>query len=245
MATIAVYNMKGGVGKTTMAVNLGWCAAQISARKTLLWDLDPQAAATYIIGAGLKAVDEAGTAFRGEIDPGKLVRKSTVKGLSLLAADASLRKLDRIFFQTSKKKQMKKLIGTMDNAFDHIILDCPPGLTETSAQILCAATVVIVPVIPSALSERAFAQVQQFLNAQSGRHPPLLPVYSMVDHRRVLHKAALARNPDWPTIPMSSSVEKMGFYKKPVLDFEPDSRASIAYRQLWKGIERKLNGRAA
>jgi len=243
MATIAVYNMKGGVGKTTMAVNLGWCSAKISARKTLLWDLDPQAAASYIIGAGLHAHDEADTIFKREIKPEKLIRKSTVKGLDLLAADASLRNLDQTFFEINKKKRLKKLINALDNSYEHIILDCPPGLSETSAQILRAATVVIVPIIPSALSQRAFEQVQQYLDGQSGRHPPLLPVYSMVDNRRALHKTALERNPNWPIIPMASAVEKMGFYKKPVIDFEPASRASIAYRNLWKGIERKLNGK--
>ena len=242
MGTIAVYNMKGGVGKTTMAVNLGWCSTQISARRTLLWDLDPQAAASYILGQGLTVKDEASTVFGRKIDPEKLIRRSTVKNLDLLAADRSLRDLDRAFFEMNKKKRLKKLIGALDDSYEHIILDCPPGLTETSAQILRAADVVIVPVIPSTLSERAFREVQQFLDGQSGRHPPLLPVYSMVDARRALHKKALERNPDWPTIPMASAIEKMAFYKKPVLDIEPDGAAAEAYRNLWKGIERKLNG---
>ena len=59
MATVAIYSLKGGVGKTTLAVNLAWCAAALSSRRTLLWDLDPQAASTWLIGGGGKAGDQA------------------------------------------------------------------------------------------------------------------------------------------------------------------------------------------
>ena len=82
MATIAVYSMKGGVGKTTLAVNLAWSSAMQSARRTLLWDLDPQGGASFLIGDGTANRDTAQSVFSKDVDPATLIRPSTVKGLT-------------------------------------------------------------------------------------------------------------------------------------------------------------------
>ncbi len=243
MAIIAVYNVKSGTGKTAMAVNLGWCSAQISERSTLLWDLDPQEAASDIIGAGLTVKEDAAQAFKAKhIDPAKLVRTSTVKGLDLLATDASLDNLGQIKFEMSRKKRLHKLVDALQNSYAHVILDCPPALTDMGAQILRSAQVVIVPIIPSPRSEQILSEVQDYLGAETGRHPPLLPVHSIADSSRNQHRSALEHNPKWPVIPMSSGLQKMSFYKKPVMEFEESDPVSLAYRSLWNGIEKKLGG---
>ena len=241
MKTIAVYNLKGGVGKTTTAVNLAWCAARRSARKTLLWDLDPQAAASFLIGDDGVPKDEAQSIFAKQVDPAKLAHPSTVSGINIISADASLRGLDRLLFDIGKRKRLKKLIDTLAAKYDRIILDCPPGLNETADQVLRAADLVIVPVIPSPLSDRAFAAVRTYLDRQSGKHAPMLPVYSMVDRRRTLHREALRAHPDWPVIPMTSMVEKMGEERRPLGEFDQRTPAFNAYVRLWEGIEKKLS----
>lgn len=240
MTTIAVYNLKGGVGKTSTAVNLAWCSAHMSARRTLLWDLDPQAAATYLIGKDRQLKDEAQAVLSRRVDAAKLIRKSTVEQLDILAADTSLRGLNRLLFEIDKKKRLKKLLADLHKSYDRIILDCPPGLTETSDQILRAADLVIVPVIPSPLSYRAFVEVQEYLDQQPGRHAPMLPVHSMVDRRRALHKKALSDHPKWPIIPMASAVEQMAQQRAPLGAFAASSPAQRSFRELWKGIERKI-----
>ncbi|MEO1044184.1 MAG: ParA family protein [Pseudomonadota bacterium] len=240
MTVIAVYNLKGGVGKTSTAVNLAWCSAQMSSRRTLLWDLDPQAAATFLVGKDKELKDEAQAVFSRRVTAQKLIRKSTVKGVDILAADSSLRGLNHLLFDIGKKKRLKKLLAALGKDYDRIILDCPPGLTETSEQILRAADLVIVPVIPSPLSQRAFLEVQEYLNRQSGRHAPMLPVHSMVDRRRALHKQALENHPDWPVIPMASAVEQMAKRRAPIGTFAPSSPAQKAFSRLWTGIERKI-----
>jgi chromosome partitioning protein len=97
MATVAIYSLKGGVGKTTLSVNLAWCAATLSARRTLLWDLDPQAASTWVLGgtpgAGAK-VDQAQAMFSKDVAVAKQARPTAYPHLDLIAADASLRGLD-------------------------------------------------------------------------------------------------------------------------------------------------------
>ena len=240
MAVIAVYSMKGGVGKSCSAVNLAWNSAVGSSRRTLLWDLDPQGAASFILKGDQVKKDRARAMVSGTVKPGKLISPTEVENLDLLAADVSLRGLDRLFFQIGKKRHLGKLLRQIASDYDRIILDCPPGLTETSEQILRNADMVIVPVIPSPLSERALIDVQMFLDSSGKKHAPLLPVYNMVDRRRSIHKQGLARNPKWPVIPMSSAVEHMTKLQAPVGSFAPHGPAARAYARIWRGIEKRL-----
>lgn len=240
MATVAVYSLKGGVGKTTFAVNLAWAAARNSSRRTLLWDLDPQAASTWMLSADHSGRDEAQAIFSREVDVEQLIRPSTVEGIDLIAADTSLRGLDRLFFQIGKKKRLARLIEKLSRNYDRIILDCPPGLTETSEQVLRAADVVVVPVIPSPLSQRALGEVARYLVQNGGSHAPILPVYSMVDRRRSLHRAAMEENPDWPIVPMASAVEMMTSKRLPIGEFAVSSPAARQFAYLWQAIEKRL-----
>ena len=234
MAAIAIYSLKGGVGKTSMAVNLAWCAASLCARRTLLWDLDPQAASTWLLG-GPAAGDRAQAIFARDIAVDRLIRRTTIDHLSLIGADDSLRGLDLLFHAIDKKKRLGKLIEGLDG-YDRVLLDCPPGLTETTEQVLRAADLIVVPVVPSPLSIRALEVVDGHVRGRV----PLMPVHVMVDRRRRLHADAVAAHPEWPVIPMASLVEAMGERRAPLGAFAPRSAAAQAYAALWRGIERRL-----
>lgn len=238
--TIAVYSLKGGVGKTTLAVNLAWAAATLSARRTLIWDLDAQAAATYVLGHDA-AGREAEAAIRRAVEPQRLIRPTAMERLDLLPADASLRGLDVAFHELDKKRRLARLAGELGRDYDRVVIDCPPGLTDTSDQIMRAADLVVVPVIPSALSRRALDTITAHVAQRKGPKVVLAPVFSMVDRRRAIHREALAQHPGWPVIPMASAFEAMTERRAPLGAYAPRGSPGVeAVAALWQRLENAL-----
>lgn len=237
MRSLAVFSVKGGVGKSSLAVNLAHASATLSCRRTLLWDLDPQGAATHVMrlspsgGPARKAISQ------GELGP--LIQPSDVPGLDVLPADKSLRHLETQLVD-DKAKRFRKLLKSLEKDYDRIILDCPPGLTELADQLFRAVDLLLVPLIPSPLSDRAWAQLQAHLSARHKSPPALLPVFSMVDRRKTLHREAVAAHPERPAIPYAAAMETMAATRAALLATAPGSPAGRAIRQLWTEVERVL-----
>ena len=240
MPVIAVFSSKGGVGKTTIAANLGWCSAQLSGRRTLLWDLDPTDGAGFMFALEAQRKRQARSLIAGDIPAQALIHPSDYAGLDLLPSDGSLRELDSLLLRMGQRHRIATLSRQLVRSYDRVILDCPPMLNELSAQVMRAATLVIVPLPPSPLSARALDHVVEEIRRHTRRPPPILPVLSMIDRRRSLHLEALAANPGWPAIPLVSSLEQCAVQRRPVGTFAPRSLATLAIARLWQGIERKL-----
>ena len=237
---IAVYSAKGGVGKTTLAVNLAWASAALSNRRTLLWDLDAQGAASYILGQeGLAKAAKSSITRDGDV--GGLIRSSNFAGIDILPADESLRTLDYAFHDLGKRKRLAKIAAELERDYDRIIIDCPPGLTDTTDQILRAADLAVVPVIPSPLSQRSLDVIKSYIGRKKGPKVTLAPVFSMVDRRRAIHQAELDKHKGWPAIPMASAYERMSDLRAPIGDIMPRSSPPVeAVASLWRRLEKAL-----
>jgi cellulose biosynthesis protein BcsQ len=237
---VGVYSAKGGVGKTTLAVNLAWASAEVSKRRTLLWDLDAQGGASYILGESPGA-NAAKSSITRDADVSGLIRPSNIEGVDVLPADESLRTLDYAFHDLGKRRRLAKIAAHLEADYDRIIIDCPPGLTDTSDQILRASDIVVVPVIPSALSQRSLDVIKDYVARKKGPKVTLAPVFSMVDRRRLVHQAELDKHAGWPIIPMASAYEKMSEEKKPIGELLPRSAPPVqAVVDLWRRIEKVL-----
>ncbi len=240
MAVIAVYSVKGGVGKTTIAANLAWCSATIGGHNTLLWDLDPAGGAGFLFGIDQPGEMKAAKIFGGKRQAQSQLWESGYPGLDILPADESLRDIDRHLLALGKKKRLAKLAQSLSETYSRIILDCPPILNETTAQVIRAADAVIVPLPASPLSRRALETVQAHLSSSAKQHPPILPVLSMFDARRNLHKQLREDMPDWPVVPMASAIEQGAERQAPVGSFAARSPGAEAFASLWQAIDRKL-----
>ena len=241
MAVIAVYSVKGGVGKTTIAVDLAWRAAQISGHRTLLWDLDPLGGAGFLLGQPERRAERAASVFQRDGRPRDLITPTQYPGLSLLQADPSLRSLALTFARLGQRRRLAALTTQLSADYDRIVLDCPPVLNEVSEQVIGAADLLIVPLPPSPLSFRALELVRGEIARQHGRHPPILPVLSMFDARRTIHRELRAgQAARWPVVPASSDVERTALLHRPLGEIAPNCSASRALQGVWDEVEAKL-----
>jgi cellulose biosynthesis protein BcsQ len=245
MSTVlATYNVKGGVGKTSAAVNLARLAAGGGA-PTLLWDLDPQGASTYLFRVRPKVKGGGKALVRGRTDVDTLIKGTDHDGLDLLPADFSYRHMDLALDGAKRPTaRLARVLAPLADEYEYTFLDCPPSVSLVSESVFEAADVLLVPIIPATLSSRTFEQIERLLSEDG---PRVMAFFSMVDPRKRLHRDVMAQLKDEQpaamletAIPMAADVERMGARRLPLSDFAPQSPAAHAYATLWEEIRARL-----
>jgi len=242
MTIIASYNIKGGVGKTSTAVNLAYLAAQ-GGHKTLIWDLDPQGASSYYFRVKPKVKGGSKALIAGDRELDGLIKATDFEHLDLLPADFSFRNLDIVLDERKKPTQrLRKLLAPLRKEYDFIFLDCPPNISLLSEAIFEASDLLLSPIIPTTLSLRTLEQLKKYIKDNKLKNLQLLPFFSMADRRKKMHREIIetlaVQHPDilQAIIPYASDIERMGLERMPLGGYMKRSRSTDAYQSLWAEI---------
>jgi len=249
VTTVGVYNLKGGVGKSTTAVCLA-CLAAAGGEPTLLWDLDPQGAAGYYLGSAGESGRGTRRLVKGKERLAEIARPTRVTNLDLVPSRFSYRRLDlNLGSRPRPRKVLWRLLSDLTSTYRWVFLDCPPGIGLLSENIFHAADLLLVPVVPTPLSLRAFEEIVVFFRRKGYERARLLPFFSLVERRRRIHASTMdifaAREPAVcrTVIPARSDIERMAVTRRPVVIYRPRSQSSRAFQDLWSEVRHAAEGK--
>jgi cellulose biosynthesis protein BcsQ len=245
MTTIALYNLKGGVGKTASCVNLAYLAAADGFR-TLLWDIDPQGSSSFYYKAKPKTHPGIKKLIARDAVLEPAILSTDFELMDVIPADNNPRSFDIMVEEMKGSKgRMKSVLKQLEKEYDFLFIDCPPGFSALSENIFAAADVVLMPVIPTTLSVRTYQMVKDYFKEYELDIHKLVCFFTMADLRKKLHNDVmeeLYRDKRFfqHYIPYLSDVEKMGIHRAPVMEYANSSFAARCYRDLWNEIKEGL-----
>ena len=243
MVTIAFYNLKGGVGKTTSAINLAYLAAQ-EGYKTLIWDLDPQGSTSFYLGVSTTVKNESKKVLKGDIDLVETIQPTLYQNLYVIPSDLSARHADVLLSEGKQsKKRLQSLLGSLKDSFYLVIIDSPPGISLLHDNIFNAVNWILLPNIPTTLSIRSYETVANYFTEHEFNKEKIRCFFNMVDSRKNLHHETMGfffQNTQFfkNFIPYLSDIEKMGMNEAPLETFARSSYAAKCYRDLWGEIKK-------
>lgn len=244
MLSFAFANQKGGVGKTTTAVNLGAFLAA-KGKRVLLVDLDPQGNATASLGIDRFALSASVyDLLLGEVGLREIVVPTRIAGLEILPSSPMLAGAE-VELASSEEREfvLARQMETAREAYDLALVDCPPSLGILTVNALTAADQVLVPVQSEYLALEGLAQLMQTIALVHERLNPRLKLFGLVmtmfDARaRLSAQVAQEVRTHFPdetfstVIPRSVRVAEAPSYGEPLMNYDSHSRATIAYEQL-------------
>lgn len=253
LRTTAIVNLKGGVAKTTTAINLAAILAQANAR-VLIIDADSQCNCTEFFDANPAMGNLAGILRMSEDNTEPLssslscIQPTSYKGLHILPGDDSLMDLDLSKVELGKcnVNVLRSLVEILQGQYDFILIDCPPAFNAASAAALVAADDVVIPIKLDAFSLRGMANLMRQITNMRRINPRLriagiLPTMwykdpEITDAENELRRAGL---PVFPHIRRSDKVDRMTFQQDPLLISSPKSAAGVDYRKFAKAYVRR------
>ena len=217
---ISIYNIKGGVGKTSTSINLASIAAKKG--KTLLLDLDTQGASSYFFNKKTKKRN----IFKKPSQ--KIIKSTQYENLDIIPAGTKLE---------NYKNELKNLIENIKSFYDFVIIDAPANLTSLTRDILKYSDIILVPIFPNILSLRTYNQI---LKTKLAKNIKLFVngFENKPSHKKII-KAILNLPPSQylkTYIPKSDLIENMPFEKMSVVERFPKSQEAKIYEKLFNEI---------
>ncbi|MBP9822460.1 MAG: AAA family ATPase [Candidatus Pacebacteria bacterium] len=250
---IAICNQKGGVGKTTTTTNLAAYLAAMG-KYVLLVDLDSQANAT--VGLGVAASEEEGHIYHALINDQNaagLLKKTGIFGFDVLPAGQSLAGATvELVSMDERESRLKKVLNSVRTNYDFILVDCPPSLGLLTINGLAAAEKVIIPVQCEYFALEGLGQLLKTVDlVRQGLNPDLQVLgvlLTMYDKRNQLANQVVNEvHRNFPgrvfdaVIPRMVSLAEAPSFGKTIMQFDPNSKAARAYRQLAEEVIKYSN----
>ena len=248
---IAVANQKGGVGKSTTAINLSACLAE-KGKKVLAIDMDPQGNTTSGFGVDKNGIEN--TLYElllGEAETKDTIVKDVVENLDLIPSNINLSGAEiELVGIDDKEFILKGITDKLRRKYDYIILDCPPSLNMLTINALTAATSVLVPIQCEYYALEGLSQLMSTIKQVKRLYNPVIELegilLTMYDRRLKLteqvEEEVKTHFPDkvYKTIiPRNVRLSEAPSFGMPALYFDPHSRGSRAYQELTKEILKK------
>ncbi|TMW72011.1 ParA family protein [Alteribacter natronophilus] len=245
---IAIANQKGGVGKTTTAVNLSACLAN-EGQRVLIIDIDPQGNTTSGVGVDKGDIDECVyNVLVEDTPPSKVIRRTATENLSILPSTIQLAGAEIELVPTiSREVRLKKAIDQIEGEYDYIVIDCPPSLGLLTINSLTAADSVLIPVQCEYYALEGLSQllntvrlVQKHLNQNLAIEGVLL---TMLDARTNLGIQVIEEVKKYfrekvfrTIIPRNVRLGEAPSHGEPIITYDPRSKGAEVYTELAKEV---------
>lgn len=240
--SIAIFNQKGGVGKTTTNINLAACLA-MRGEKVLILDIDPQGNTTSGIGISKKGRDNTmyEVLIEENLDPNDAVIETSIKGLSIIPASVKLAGAEvELVELEGREKRLKKALDQIRDKFDYIFIDCPPSLGLLTINSLTAVDSVLIPIQCEFYALEGVSQLMSTIDLVKKSFNPNLEIQgvilSMFDGRTNLSIQVVEEVKNYfkekvytTVIPRNVRLAEAPSYGLPITEYDPYSKGAEAY----------------